>query len=146
MLKIAIILGSTRPGRNGEAVAKWVYEIAQKRNEAKELSSISPRYRLFQRSSGIFFVEDRISKKQESLKTRDKIAAQRIFNARNESPPAAGDKSANRPRLPYASEKESCESGRSGDVSRFRCKPPWDCQATTLQKFRHKPKPGEAER
>src|SRR5437773_5707348 len=85
MLKIAIILGSTRPGRNGEAVAKWVYEIAQKRNEAKELSSISPRYRLFQRSSGIFFVEDRISKKQESLKTRDKIAAQRIFNARNEA-------------------------------------------------------------
>ncbi len=44
MLKIAIILGSTRPGRNGEAVAKWVYEIAQKRNEAKELSSISPRW------------------------------------------------------------------------------------------------------
>ena len=43
MLKIAIILGSTRPGRNGEAVAKWVDEIAQKRNEAKELSSISPR-------------------------------------------------------------------------------------------------------
>src|SRR5216117_832885 len=85
MLKIAIILGSTRPGRNGEAVAKWVYEIAQKRNEAKELSSISPRYRLFQRSSGIFFVEDRISKKQESLKTRDKIAAQRIFSARNEA-------------------------------------------------------------
>ena len=24
MLRIAIILGSTRPGRNGEAVAKWV--------------------------------------------------------------------------------------------------------------------------
>jgi len=43
------------------------------------------RYRLFQRSSGIFFVEDRISKKQESLKTRDKIAAQRIFNAWNEA-------------------------------------------------------------
>ena len=34
---------------------------------------------------GIFFIEDRISKKQESLKTRDKIAAQRIFNARNEA-------------------------------------------------------------
>ena len=43
------------------------------------------RYRLFQRSSGIFFLEDRISKKQESLKTRDKTAALRIFNARNES-------------------------------------------------------------
>ena len=43
------------------------------------------RYRLFQRSSGIFFIEDRISRKQESLKTRDRIAAQRIFNARNEA-------------------------------------------------------------
>src|SRR6187401_2277412 len=35
MIKIAIILGSTRPGRNGEAVAKWVSEIAQKRNDAE---------------------------------------------------------------------------------------------------------------
>jgi NAD(P)H-dependent FMN reductase len=34
MLRIAIILGSTRPGRKGEAVAKWVYEIAQKRSDA----------------------------------------------------------------------------------------------------------------
>ncbi|OMF19718.1 NADPH-dependent FMN reductase [Paenibacillus sp. FSL H8-0548] len=34
MLKIAVILGSTRPGRNGEAVAKWVHEIAQKRGDA----------------------------------------------------------------------------------------------------------------
>src|SRR3989449_2835025 len=34
-LRIAIILGSTRPGRNGEAVAKWVYEIAQKRTDAE---------------------------------------------------------------------------------------------------------------
>src|SRR5712691_8614463 len=34
-LRIAIILGSTRPGRNGEAVAKWVYEIAQKRTDAQ---------------------------------------------------------------------------------------------------------------
>lgn len=34
-LKIAIIIGSTRPGRNGEAVAKWVYEIAQKRGDAE---------------------------------------------------------------------------------------------------------------
>jgi len=31
MLKIAIILGSTRPGRNGEAVGQWVYGIAKKR-------------------------------------------------------------------------------------------------------------------
>jgi NAD(P)H-dependent FMN reductase len=35
MLKIAIILGSTRPGRNGEAVARWVNEIAQKRSDAE---------------------------------------------------------------------------------------------------------------
>jgi NAD(P)H-dependent FMN reductase len=35
MLRIAIILGSTRPGRKGEAVAKWIYEIAQKRSDAE---------------------------------------------------------------------------------------------------------------
>jgi NAD(P)H-dependent FMN reductase len=34
MLNVAIILGSTRPGRNGEAVAKWVYEIAKQRADA----------------------------------------------------------------------------------------------------------------
>ena len=34
-LRIAIIIGSTRPGRNGEAVAKWVQEIAQKRTDAE---------------------------------------------------------------------------------------------------------------
>src|SRR6266404_8440506 len=34
MLRVAIIIGSTRPGRKGEAVAKWVYEIGQKRSNA----------------------------------------------------------------------------------------------------------------
>lgn len=34
MLNVAIILGSTRPGRNGETVAKWVYEIATRRADA----------------------------------------------------------------------------------------------------------------
>jgi NAD(P)H-dependent FMN reductase len=34
MISVAIIIGSTRPGRNGEAVAKWVFEIAQKRSDA----------------------------------------------------------------------------------------------------------------
>ena len=34
MLNVAIILGSTRPGRNGEAVAKWLYEIARRRADA----------------------------------------------------------------------------------------------------------------
>ncbi len=34
MIKVGIILGSTRPGRNGEAVAKWVHELAQQRTDA----------------------------------------------------------------------------------------------------------------
>jgi NAD(P)H-dependent FMN reductase len=33
-LRVAIILGSTRPGRNGEAVARWVHEQAQQREDA----------------------------------------------------------------------------------------------------------------
>ncbi|WP_067508383.1 NADPH-dependent FMN reductase [Actinoplanes sp. TFC3] len=35
MTKIGIILGSTRPGRNGEAVAKWVLENAAQRTDAE---------------------------------------------------------------------------------------------------------------
>src|SRR6266850_4968901 len=35
MLRVAIIIGSTRPGRKADAVAKWVYEIAQKRVDAE---------------------------------------------------------------------------------------------------------------
>jgi NAD(P)H-dependent FMN reductase len=35
MIKIGIILGSTRPGRNGEQVAKWVYDIASRRDDAE---------------------------------------------------------------------------------------------------------------
>jgi NAD(P)H-dependent FMN reductase len=35
MIKIAIVTGSTRPGRNNEAVAKWVHEHAQKRTDAE---------------------------------------------------------------------------------------------------------------
>jgi NAD(P)H-dependent FMN reductase len=35
MTKVGIILGSTRPGRNGEAVARWVYDIASKRDDAE---------------------------------------------------------------------------------------------------------------
>jgi len=34
MLRIAIIIGSTRPGRKGEAVGKWAYDIAQQRKDA----------------------------------------------------------------------------------------------------------------
>ena len=35
MLKIAIILSSTRPGRNGEAVAQWVHGITKTRRDAE---------------------------------------------------------------------------------------------------------------
>lgn len=35
MIKVAVITGSTRPGRNNEAVAKWVFEIARQRNDAE---------------------------------------------------------------------------------------------------------------
>lgn len=34
MTKIGIILGSTRPGRNGKAVADWVYQLASQRDDA----------------------------------------------------------------------------------------------------------------
>src|SRR5690625_1128595 len=33
MLKIGIILGSVRQGRNGKAVTNWVYDFATKRND-----------------------------------------------------------------------------------------------------------------
>jgi len=35
MTKIGIILGSTRPGRNGEAVARWVLDLASRRGDAE---------------------------------------------------------------------------------------------------------------
>jgi len=35
MTRIGIILGSTRPNRNGEQVARWVYEIASQRSDAE---------------------------------------------------------------------------------------------------------------
>lgn len=35
MTRIGIIIGSTRPGRNGETVARWVHDIASKRSDAE---------------------------------------------------------------------------------------------------------------
>ena len=35
MTRIGIIIGSTRPGRNGEQVARWVYDIAAQRTDAE---------------------------------------------------------------------------------------------------------------
>lgn len=35
MLKLQIIMGSTRPGRSSEPIARWAYEIAKKRDGAE---------------------------------------------------------------------------------------------------------------
>jgi len=35
MMKVAIIVGSTRPGRKGRAIADWVYGIASARGDAE---------------------------------------------------------------------------------------------------------------
>src|SRR3954447_26847782 len=35
MTRIGIILGSTRPNRNGEQVAKWAYDVASQRGDAQ---------------------------------------------------------------------------------------------------------------
>jgi NAD(P)H-dependent FMN reductase len=35
MLKVAIVTGSTRPGRHNDAVAQWVYGIAKARTDAE---------------------------------------------------------------------------------------------------------------
>lgn len=35
MIRIGIILGSTRPGRNGEQVAAWVHDTASRRTDAE---------------------------------------------------------------------------------------------------------------
>ncbi len=35
MLRLAIIIGSTRPNRVGEAVGKWVHQVAQQRRDAE---------------------------------------------------------------------------------------------------------------
>ena len=35
MIRVAIIVGSTRPGRKAGIVARWVYDIASKRSDAE---------------------------------------------------------------------------------------------------------------
>ena len=41
------------------------------------------RFRLCQRASGVFYLEDTLTLRQASLKTKDKTAAQRLFQAQN---------------------------------------------------------------
>jgi len=35
MIKVAIIIGSTRPGRKADAVGRWVHDLARKRGDAE---------------------------------------------------------------------------------------------------------------
>jgi len=35
MIDVAIILGSTRPGRRAEPIARWIHTIAGKRGDAR---------------------------------------------------------------------------------------------------------------
>src|SRR5204863_2244208 len=35
MLRTAIIIGSVRPGRKAESVARWIYEVASKRSDSE---------------------------------------------------------------------------------------------------------------
>ena len=44
MINVGIVIGSTRPGRKAEDVARWVHGIASKRSDAKfELVLKTPR-------------------------------------------------------------------------------------------------------
>lgn len=43
------------------------------------------RYRIFKRSNGIYFLEDKETRKQESLKTRDRSQAFSLWTARNQA-------------------------------------------------------------
>ena len=42
-------------------------------------------YRLFRKRSGIYFCEDRVTRRQESLHTREKAVATQLINAKTEA-------------------------------------------------------------
>ena len=48
-------------------------------------TDVRSQYRLFRRSNGIYFYEDRQTRKQGSLKTRDLAEAKRLLQAHNEA-------------------------------------------------------------
>lgn len=47
--------------------------------------STRAKFRLFRRTTGIFFIQDNTTSRQESLRTRDRNEAKRLFAARNEA-------------------------------------------------------------
>lgn len=46
---------------------------------------MNAKYRLYQRANGVFYVHDNETNRQESLKTKDRATAQRLWMARNEA-------------------------------------------------------------
>lgn len=46
---------------------------------------MTDKFRLFCRASGVWYIEDKQSHEQESLRTRDVTEAKRLFNAKNEA-------------------------------------------------------------
>ncbi len=46
---------------------------------------MKPRYRIFKRATGVFYIEDTATLHQESLKTKDKSIAQTIVSAKNQA-------------------------------------------------------------
>lgn len=76
MLKIGVVLGSVREGRNGEQVAKWMLDFAEKRNDENveyELVDLAE-YRL--PYLGERLTEDEQPKAEETIKAwSDKMAS-----------------------------------------------------------------------
>jgi integrase len=48
------------------------------------------RYWMFTRSNGVYYLQDKYTKRQESLHTKDKIFAKRLLNARNQAAEQTG--------------------------------------------------------
>lgn len=46
---------------------------------------MTDKFRLFRRASGLWYIEDRQAKAQQSLRTRDQAEANRLLHARNEA-------------------------------------------------------------
>ena len=46
---------------------------------------MSEKYRIFRRASGVWYIEEKATKHQESLRTRDGMEAKRLLQARNEA-------------------------------------------------------------
>jgi hypothetical protein len=47
---------------------------------------MKPRYRIYRRQGGVFYLFDRHTGKRESLETADEAAAQRLLHAKKQTP------------------------------------------------------------